>query len=857
MEEDVGNSSAAWTVPMRRLMQGRPWAPLVAGALLALFLLFIWSTTVPQSFTSLFDSLQSTDVEQSRIDTALPAPQGEVALTQSFIPRHNGLSEVEITLVHYGEPVDGDDAHLSIQLSNEQGELIAERAYPTASLSHNQVVRLLFAPQNDSKGQAYLLRLSGTSDNQVSAWAYSLDSYGDGELLQIGGQDAGQNPLSAADLRFLTRYSLTWSDALGNLGETLFYEGLVLLLALLVVPLPGVLLLLAEHAYRGRQINGGVDGRLNSWDPAAWWGAALALGVAAWPVLWTWMTLVGAHWTRWLLAAVILGGWIGAVIYWWRERDLRRRDADSAGDLNARPPIAAPWQWDHLLLLAILLLGLAVRLIAVRDTPVLPWVDASRHGLITAVMAQNGQTISNYAPYLPVDRFPYHFGFHTLSSSLLLLSNWPIERMLLAVGQLFNALVPLTMFAAVWLMIQKRRAGYLAAFLVALPFFFPAYYATWGRLTQLTAVLMLPVLLAFTWQLIRGNRAWIDRWWFVGILAAGLFLIHFRVLVYYTPFPLLVLLVSRLRRMRWLIASAVLAFMLALPRIFGLLADTDPVQRLGRTIPEYNNFPINYLTTGWERAFLAAAAVALLLTLVAAFRRQVWVVLPLVLAGWAASLFALLSLDRLGLPVPSLVNLNSMYITLFIPLAIFLALVFDQVWQWLGGQSWPLRMAGYALAGALLAVMLVFGVRRQVTILNLQTLLVQYEDLAGLRWLDENLPDDALIAVNSWRWLGETWAGADGGAWILPLTGRSVTTPPIDHTYNPDLFRQVREFNEVASAVPDWSEPAQAAWLREQGVSHIYVGKRGGYFDPAKLVLNPQMELLFDHDGVYIFAVGP
>ena len=129
--------------------------------------------------------------------------------------------------------------------------------------------------------------------------------------------------------------------------------------------------------------------------------------------------------------------------------------------------------------------------------------------LITAVMAQNGQTISDYMPYLPVDRFPYHFGFHTLSSSLLLLSDWPLERLLLYLGQWLNALVPLTMFAAVWLLVRQRRAGYLAAFLVALPFFFPAYYTTWGRLTQLTAVLLLPVLLAFTWQLVRG-RAGLD-----------------------------------------------------------------------------------------------------------------------------------------------------------------------------------------------------------------------------------------------------------------------------------------------------------------------------------------------------------
>jgi hypothetical protein len=856
MEEPAGISSGERKKKTWHREQKYPWIILLAGAVIMLALLFIWSTAVPDSFTRFFESLEATDIEQGRIDTSLPAPQGNLTLTQTFIPRHNGLSEIEITLLRYGDPTAGESAQLWLQLFNEQGELVAEEAFSTASIDHNQVVQLHTTPQNNSKGQAYTIKLLGTADNPVSAWGYSLDVYEDGVLSQIDTQSADIKSLAAQDLRFLTRYRLTWADALGNVGETIYYEGLLFLLALLLIPLPGVLLLLVEHAYRIRQFSSSGDGRRVAWDPIAWWGTAWALGVASWPILWSLVTLVWARWNIWLLALVLVSGWLGAAVYWWWDRR-KRVDAVHSGLIKVNwPPIMSSWHWDHLFLLGILLLGLAVRLVAVRDTPVLPWVDASRHGLITAVMAQTGQTISNYTPFLPVDRFPYHFGFHTLSSSLLMLSDWPLDRLLLYLGQLLNAIVPLTLFAAVWLMVRQRSAGYLAAFLVALPFFFPAYYTTWGRLTQLTAVLLLPVLLAFTWRLVRGSEAWIDRWWLVGILVAGLFLIHFRVLVYYLPFPLLVLLVGRFRRTRWLLAAGVLSFLLCLPRLFNLLGDTSPVQRLNRTIPDYNNFPSSYLTTGWEHAFLVLAAAAFIITLVAAFRRQSWVVLPFVLVGWVAILFALLSVDRIGLPVPSLVNLNSMYILLFVPLAIFLAIVFGELWKLVNQQAWPVRIAGYLLTGAVLTAMMVFGIRSQVTILNPQTLLVRPEDMVGLHWLDENLPQDSLVAVNSWRWLGETWAAADGGAWILPLTGRAVTTPPIDHIYNPDLFKKVREFNQAASAVTDWSDAAQVGWLREQGVSHIFVGERGGFFDPARLAANPETTMLFNRDGVYIFAIG-
>ena len=496
-----------------------------------------------------------------------------------------------------------------------------------------------------------------------------------------------------------------------------------------------------------------------------------------------------------------------------------------------------------------------MRILAVRDVSFPPWVDSSRHGLITAVMTTGGQAITDYTPFLPVDRFPYHFGFHTLSATLSIMSDWPLLRLLLYFGQLLNALVPLSLYTAVWLFSRRRGAAMLAAFLVALPFFFPAYYATWGRFTQLTAVFLLPVLLALTWRLVRGKEGWQKVWWMVAVLAAGLFLTHFRVFIYFLPYALLVWIISLGRNTRWLAAAAGLALLLTSPRIVQLSLDSNPIQRVGQTIPNYNNFPTSYFETGWEQAFLYVAGAGALFAFLAIIRRKRWALLPLVLVAWVAFLFLLLFSDRIGLPGTSLVNLNSMYIILFVPLAIFLALIIDPLWQWLRQQHWLLQLTGYLLVGLLLGAMFLYGTRQQIGILNSQTILARSEDIAALQWADANLPIDATVAVNSWRWLGETWAAADGGAWLVPLTGRSVTTPPIDHVYNPELFRFVREFNTEASAVSDWSDPAQAEWLRRQGVTHVFIGKKGGFFDPAVLARNPQMEMVYDRQGVYIFAV--
>lgn len=850
MEDEPHTSADRGRARAQRVLRDRR-APFLFGALLMLIMLAGWNMAAPERFTAAFDSLVAVDLEQSRIDTPLPTPQGDQWLGQRFIPRHDGLTEIEITLLRYGDPVAGEDGLLMLQLLDEAGQVVAKKQLQTAVIAHNQIERLSFPPLTDSAGQRYLLRLSGSPENKVSAWGYSLDVYKDGAV-ELGGRTAVEQEQAARqDMRFTTRYQLTWVGALGALGEALFYEGALLALALIFLPLPGVLLLYAYRRFvtRGEMRHDGREAVV--WDPAAWWGAALALGVAGWPLLWLWSTALGIHWGRWSLAALLAAGWFAAAWLWWRERD---REISVEGVL-VRLPLARPWRWSHLILAAVLLLGLAVRLLAVRDVSFLPWVDASRHGLITAVMAANGQVIRDYAPYLPVDRFPYHFGFHTLSSSLYLLSGWPLERLLLYLSQLLNALVPLTMFTAVWLLLRRQSAALIAGFLPALPFFFPAYYTTWGRMTQLTAVLILPVLLAFTWQLVRGKKGWVCLWSLLALLLAGLFLIHVRVFVYYLPFPLLVWLVSRLRHTRWLAAAGGLAFLLVLPHLFHLAADANPERPLGGTIPDYNVFPLNYVTTGWEQYFLVAAALGLLVLLLGAWQRKAWVILPAVLLAWVGLLFGLLFSDRLGLPLPSLFNLNSMYIILFVPLAMFLGIVGEQIWAWLVGRTRPWSWVGYGLGGALFAALLLFGVRQQIAILNPQTLLALPEDVPAMRWLEENVPQEAAIAVNSWRWLGETWAASDGGAWLLPLTGRMVSTPPIDHIYNAELFADVRAFNEAATAVTDWSDPAQAAWLHEQGITHIFVGKRGGFFDPAKLHSNERLEMLYGRDGVFIFAV--
>lgn len=783
------------------------------------------------------------DIMQSRLDTALSAPRPDLAVEQTFVSRHDGLREVELILVRFG----GESAALerdsvfTVQLLDDSGASVAAESLPTAGITHNQLFTLVFPPQPRSAGRLYTLRLSGSEANQISAWGYALDVYSAGELRFVtdpSGRDAPAN--EARELRFVTRYALTAGEALTAALAPLRHGALVPV-ALLFLPLPGIVLLLW---FRPR-----------GWDGAAWCGAALALGLGAWPLIWYCYSLAGGRWSGALLWGLVGVGWgaIAAVAGW---RWIKRERDRGATDRTRKPIPAAHWA-----LAILLLVTLASRFIAVRGLAFPPWVDSSRHGLITAVMVEQGRTPQNYEPLLPVGRFPYHFGFHTLSASLIMMTGEPLAQLLLDLMQLLSGFLPLTVYAAGWIVTRRRSVGLLAAFLVALPFFFPGYYATWGRMTQLTAMMILPVLLALTWQLGRG---WSRFWPLVSLLAAGLFLTHFRVFLFYILFAGLAAAFHwlRYRRVAGLLKAAGLGALLVLSRILELWIAADPLNALQRSQTGYNDFPIGYVTTGWERAYLIVALPAVVYVAASAARRRSWAEFPLLLTFWVGGLFALLAGGRLGLPETLIVNLNSMYITLFLPLALLLAIVGVRGWERLirsrpAARYRAIRVAGAVTAGIVLGSMALFGWRQQIGILNRQTILALQDDVPSLMWIGSELPPQARIAVNAWRWSGATWAGSDAGAWITPLTGHMTSTPPVDHIYNRELFADVRGFNETAMGVSDWSDSGAAAWLAEQGITHVYAGTRGGYFDPAQLSRNPALELLFQRDGTFVFAVKP
>jgi hypothetical protein len=56
-------------------------------------------------------------------------------------------------------------------------------------------------------------------------------------------------------------------------------------------------------------------------------------------------------------------------------------------------------------------------------------------------------------------------------------------------------------------------------------------------------------------------------------------------------------------------------------------------------------------------------------------------------------------------------------------------------------------------------------------------------------------------------------------------------------------------FEPLTGRTPDWDG------LKRMGVTHIFSGTRGGAFDIPLLLKAPQVKLVFQRDGAYLFEL--
>jgi hypothetical protein len=453
------------------------------------------------------------------------------------------------------------------------------------------------------------------------------------------------------------------------------------------------------------------------------------------------------------------------------------------------------------------------------------------------------------------------------------LSGLDIAPAMLLLGQVLNAFIVISVYLFTMTFTRDRIAGLVAA---SIPAFFspmPAYYASWGRYTQLTGLLILPVCMALiVWLVKDAWRARLDlkslgkeRCILIllgSIACGGLAITHYRVIIILGALLAAYLFAQTLQSldkkplwqtfppMAILLGVVVIgAFLLTIPwwpRFFL----TTIVPRLNQAQLESQPLKIDwgYLIPVYGKPVMILAGLGLAWSIV----RARW--FGLTLALWIGLLFMIANQGIVHLPRAGFVNKTSVEIMLFMPLSV-LAGYLVGVLIHAGRKTLPVGLHTpyhlvLLLAASALALM---GARRLLPILNPITFLFREADRSALEWVQENLPSNETFLINPFHWNTGVYAGQDGGYWITPMTGHKSIPPPV--LYDLGDLQEKDRINQICRQVIDQGKnPANLyALMKLQNIRYVYLGGRGGVLSPGTLHRSPLFRLLYNHAGVWIF----
>lgn len=486
------------------------------------------------------------------------------------------------------------------------------------------------------------------------------------------------------------------------------------------------------------------------------------------------------------------------------------------------------------------------------------WVDSQHHVLIIRKIIENGGLPSTLEPYLP-GPFYYHFAFHAVTAFFSALSGLAPEGAVLVLGQVINACVGISVYALAKAIGKDWRIGAMAAFFVTFATKMPGYYLTWGRYTLLTGVMILPVAMAEVMQVKDRHEHW---WQMTGLtlLTAGTLLSH-----YFTAFLLALFLV--ILALLWLVRSLKAKQFqwkelaaLALPALGGLVLVSRWYWRVFR-----------YSLGVFHPAVTLSAGAAgdvnqwhYYWTLVGPYSG--YVVLALALIGALASLFhqktrglALWALLVAFLALPLGLHIapfrsDHFALVLFLPACSLAALGLE----WASGlfrRPWPPAGISAGIT-ALVVFMLIFGAQQTWNVVNPDTILADQADLAALQWIDAHTPPDARFFINTTPWGYELYRGVDGGAWIMPYTGRWSLAPTIFYTFGGDkAFKaQMSAWGEKAANLKTCDEDFWGL-VQEADLQYLYIRKGKGSLQADALRDCTGLKQLYSAGGVSIWLI--
>jgi len=515
------------------------------------------------------------------------------------------------------------------------------------------------------------------------------------------------------------------------------------------------------------------------------------------------------------------------------------------------------------LLIGLIVFGLVIvwRLYQAKDLFLPNWVDSQHHYLIVRTILENGGLPESLSPYLDVPFF-YHYGFHAVTALFTGLSGLQIGESMLVLGQVLNAAVGLSIYALGKELWEDWRPAACAALLVSFATRMPAYYLSWGRYTLITGLVLLPLAMAVSLQLLRkpkNNNLLLT----LALLTAGVLLSHYFTAVLLAVFLVILAFVHLIPRWKAPLTALISFSGVSIGVIIGLILAAPWLVRVQKFSTASTgvgvNFPDSFgtiLNSGqWDYIWQLLGPAGSHWLLVPAGIGLIWALIQgkkLHLVLWT------LILGVLTLPWSFTLRPfrpDHFTIVLFLPAVLWASWLFWQVGLQLG--KWLKKR----WISSLLLILVVVGwtiwsFPLSVNIVNSNTVLVREADLEALNWVAENTPQDARFFINTAHWLNNTYRSVDGGGWLLPYAGCWSLVPTVFYGFSPDKddVQQTRNWGERASRISTCSEDFWTL-VEEADLGWIYLREGVGGLQPEDLQGCERINEVFTSWEVTIYRI--
>jgi len=549
--------------------------------------------------------------------------------------------------------------------------------------------------------------------------------------------------------------------------------------------------------------------------------------LALFPLLLLWGTTAGIPIGSGLLRGILVAS---ALSLTWR----------AVGPRSVRAPLNPADLGVLVALGGVFALALVGRLYAIWGIVYPPGADTYHHTIVTEMIVQAGAVPTGYRPYTAIDGYSYHFGYHTYSAFLAMLTGLPAHRAVFWGAQFLNALTAPSLYMLVASVTGNRIGGLGAAVVGALTCHMPATYVIWGRNPQLAGQVILPVLMALTVMTVDGGRLQWRRIVLAAILLAGLALTHYRVTILYGAFALVAgchAILSRRLSWGWLAivgggfaAIGIVACALTLPWVLHFLSGAAPMSQEAVSLNQAQQVDAltweEVVTWGLRPPLLVVTAVAALWSLSRWRHRP----LSVMMVAWTALLLVLATPQVSGLP-PGYVTYRTVIIALYLPSAVLLGVAFSALpdlevrtvmWEADPSNRGAPVLVRLRIVIALLLVL--WGVREMAGVRSTpRHELVRNTDREAMAWIRENTPPDAVFAAEPLFYLPWAAAGNDAGYWLPYMAERATILPAMIYTAEGSP-KYVAETNAaLRGLIEARSSDELADRLHALGVQYIYI----------------------------------